>query len=79
MSPVLDLFGLLVPLGLGNLCGEELEQGVGEALDDLVLPGGLQQRLALLRHLPELVQLLHRHLEPGTLLIRRFDHFKHFR
>lgn len=62
VSPVLDILGLLVPLSLADFCWEELEQGVGETLNDLILPRSLQQRLALLSHLTKLVQLLHCHL-----------------
>ena len=36
--PGLDLLGLLVPLGLADHVGQQLEQRVGETLHDLVHP-----------------------------------------
>ena len=55
--PVLHLLGLLGPLGLANLTGQELEEGVGEALHNLVNTSCLQQSLVLFCHLAEFVQL----------------------
>ena len=60
--PVLNLVGLLGPLDLGDGVGEELEEGVGEALHHLVHLGAPQLLLVLLTRHVVLLQLLHRHL-----------------
>ena len=68
--PVLHLLALLIPLSLGDGVGQQFEECVGEALDDLVHLGCLQVLLVELAHRVVLLQLLHCHFkgQPGLLL-----------